>query len=51
MAFSVSVSQLDPPIGYIRNQELHHCKRSFQEEFFAMLKQHRIEFDERYLGD
>ena len=48
-AFSVSVSQLETITNYIRNQEEHHRKRSFQEEFLMLLKKHEIEFDERYL--
>ena len=40
-AFSVSVSQLDKTIDYIRDQEVHHRKMSFQEEFRALLKRHR----------
>ena len=50
-AFSVSVSQLDRIIRYIRNQQEHHRKITFQEEFLALLKKHRIEYDERYLWD
>jgi REP element-mobilizing transposase RayT len=50
-AFSVSVSQLDTLIQYIRDQEEHHRKMTFKEEFLALLKKHRIEFDERYLWD
>jgi REP element-mobilizing transposase RayT len=50
-AFSVSVSQLDTLIGYIRNQERHHSKMTFQEEFIALLKKHRIECDERYVWE
>jgi REP element-mobilizing transposase RayT len=50
-AFSVSVSQLDGVIQYIKGQEEHHRKMTFQEEFLALLKKHRIEFDERYLWD
>jgi putative transposase len=50
-AFSVSVSQLDIITRYIKNQKEHHRKQSFQEEFLALLKKHRIEFDERYLWD
>ena len=46
-SFSVSVSL----IGYIRNQEQQHRKMTFQEEFLALLKKHRIEYDERYLWD
>ena len=48
-AFSVSVSQLDKTIEYIKEQEAHHRKMTFQEEFLALLKKHRIEYDERYL--
>jgi putative transposase len=50
-AFSVSVSQLETTTRYIRDQKEHHRERSFQEEFMALLKKHRIEFDERYLWD
>ena len=48
-AFSVSVSQLDKTMEYIQGQETHHRKMTFQEEFLALLKKHRIEYDERYL--
>jgi len=48
-AFSVSVSQLDKTIEYIRGQEAHHRRMTFQEEFLALLRKHRIDFDERYL--
>src|SRR5882762_7947483 len=50
-AFSVSVSQLDKTIDYIRNQEWHHRKMTFQEEFLALLKKHRIAYDKRYLWE
>jgi REP-associated tyrosine transposase len=50
-AFSVSVSQLDKTIQYIKDQEAHHRKMTFKEEFEALLKKHRIEYDERYLWD
>ena len=48
-AFSVSVSQLDKTIEYIKGQDEHHRRMTFQEEFRALLKKHRIEYDERYL--
>jgi REP element-mobilizing transposase RayT len=48
-AFSVSVSQLDKTIEYIKGQEDHHRKVTFQEEFLVLLKKHRIEYDERHL--
>jgi putative transposase len=48
-AFSYSRSQLDQVIAYIRNQEAHHKKQTFREEYIAMLKAFGIEYDERYL--
>jgi REP element-mobilizing transposase RayT len=48
-AFSVSVSQLDKIIEYIKGQEAHHHMVTFQEEFLVLLQKHRIEYDERYL--
>ncbi len=50
-AFGVSVSQLDKIIQYIKGQENHHRKMTFQEEFLALLKKHRVEYDKRYLWD
>ena len=48
-AFSVSMSQLDKTIAYIRDQPEHHHKLTFQEEFLMLLKKHGVEYDERYL--
>ena len=50
-AFGVSVSLLDKTIQYIKNQEEHHRKMTFQEEFLALLKKHHIAYDERYLWE
>lgn len=50
-AFSVSESRVDSVINYIKGQPEHHKKVTFQEEFLALLKKHRIEYDERYLWD
>jgi putative transposase len=50
-AVSFSVSQLDHILQYIQHQEEHHRKMTFQEEFLALLKKHRIEYDDRYLWD
>ena len=47
--FSVSHSKLREVTRYITNQEKHHRKVSFQEEFLSLLKKHDIEFDERYI--
>ena len=48
-AFSVSVSQLEKTVEYIKGQAEHHRRMTFQEEFLAFLNKHRIEYDERYL--
>src|SRR4030095_611805 len=50
-AFSVSQSQVEPVRNYIRNQEVHHAKISFEEEFASLLKSHGIEFEEKYLWE
>ena len=50
-AFGVSVSQLDKTIQYIKRQEEHHRKMTFQEEFVALLKKHLIDYEERYLWE
>jgi REP element-mobilizing transposase RayT len=50
-AFSVSQSQLDAVQNYLRCQPEHHRTKTFAEEYRALLKRHRIEFDEQYLLD
>ncbi|MEQ1606363.1 MAG: IS200/IS605 family transposase [Pyrinomonadaceae bacterium] len=48
-AFTVSASQVDRVRQYIANQEVHHRKQDFREEFIALLRKNGVEFDERYL--
>jgi len=48
-AFSVSESQLSSVIRYVKEQEKHHRKLSFKDEFIQLLKRHRVEYDERHL--
>ena len=50
-AFSCSQSQLDNVIAYINNQEIHHSKRSFKEEYIEFLNLFNIEYDEKYVFD
>lgn len=50
-AFSVGPSNLGALRHYIDNQEEHHRKRTFQDEFRALLVDCGIEFDERYVWD
>ena len=48
-AFGVSASHRDDVIAYIHNQPEHHKKRTFEEEFVALLKAVGIEYDPRYV--
>ena len=48
-AFSGSKSHIEPVELYIRTQEEHHRKLSFQEELLAFLKKQGIEYDPRYV--
>jgi REP element-mobilizing transposase RayT len=48
-AFSYGRSQLDDVYHYIKNQENHHRKRTFREEYIELLKRFEIEYDEKYL--
>ena len=50
-AFAVSESNVATVRDYIADQPEHHRKKSFQEEYRAFLKRHRISFDEKYLWD
>jgi REP element-mobilizing transposase RayT len=50
-AFSVSSSSMDSVIQYIKNQEKHHRKFSFEEEFRVILQRHGLEQDVRHLPD
>ncbi len=48
-AFSYSKSHVNSVINYIKNQEEHHKKESFREEYLKFLKAFEIEYDERYI--
>jgi putative transposase len=48
-AFSYSKSHVNNVIRYIQNQENHHKKESFREEYLNFLKVFEIEYDERYI--
>lgn len=49
-AFSIGISGVDATASYIRNQAEHHRKRTFHEEFSAMLRKHGWDLGERMLG-
>ncbi len=48
-AFSVGISSVDATVIYINNQTEHHRKRSFLEEFMAMLQKHHFDYEESML--
>lgn len=48
-SFSYSHSQIERVYNYILNQEKHHQKRTFKEEYLKMLDNFKIEYDEKYL--
>lgn len=48
-AFSYGHSQLETIIRYIQNQEQHHSRRSFKDEYLASLKKFRINFENKYV--
>lgn len=48
-AFSYGRSQLDLVIHYIQNQEKHHRRTSFKDEYLSLLKRFEIEFDGKYI--
>jgi len=48
-AFSVNSSNLDQVTRYIQNQDAHHRKIGFEEEFRALLTKHRVEYDPKYM--
>ena len=48
-AFTYTVKEKDRLIEYVKNQEEHHRKKTFKDEYIELLKEHNIDFDERYL--
>jgi len=48
-AFSYSHSHISNVYNYILNQEKHHKKKTFKEEYLEFLKKFEVEYDEKYL--
>ena len=48
-AFSFSHSQIDNVVKYINNQEQHHEKHSFREEYIQFLKKYNVPYNEKYV--
>jgi len=50
-AFSYGHSQINKVYNYILNQEKHHKKKSFRQEYLDLLKKFEIEFKDKYIFD
>jgi len=48
-AFTYCIREKDRLIEYVKNQQEHHRIKTFREEALELLKEHGVEFDERYL--
>ncbi len=48
-AFSYSKSHISQVVKYIENQEEHHKRSTFLDEYKKMLKDFDLEYDERYI--
>ena len=49
--FSVGWKEKKQMINYILNQELHHKKRTFKEEYLSLLQKFEIEYKDEYVFD
>jgi len=49
LGLTVSPSQIERVKHYILNQEKHHRRQSFQEEYLELLRLSAVEYDERYV--
>jgi REP element-mobilizing transposase RayT len=49
--FSYSQSHIDAVVKYILNQEKHHHKKTFKQEYHQFLEKFEIPFEEKYLFD
>jgi putative transposase len=50
-AFSVSKREVGNVLRYIQNQEEHHKIKTFRDEYDILLKEHEVNFKEKYLLD
>ncbi|MCD6566393.1 MAG: transposase, partial [Bacteroidales bacterium] len=50
-AFTHSRSQIDTVVKYILNQEKHHKKESFKDEYLEILRKNDIKYSNKYLFD
>jgi putative transposase len=50
-AFSHSHSQIDTVVKYVLNQEKHHAKKTFKQEYLNFLKKNEVVYKDEYLFD
>jgi len=50
-AFSVNPADVEVVIKYIQNQEEHHTRKTFQQEYRSFLDKYKVDYDERYVWD
>ena len=48
-AFTHSHSQIDQVVNYVKNQEIHHRRRTFRQEYLELLKKNEVEFKDEYV--
>jgi len=48
-AFSYSRSQIDAVIRYIQNQQRHHARRTFRDEYIEFLRKFQVDYNQRYI--
>ena len=48
-AFSYSHSHVGRVVRYIQNEETHHAKMNFRDEYLQLLRKFHIEYDDRYI--
>jgi len=48
-AFTLSLKEKDAIVNYVKNQQNHHRKQSFREEYIALLKENGIDFDPEFV--
>jgi REP element-mobilizing transposase RayT len=49
--FPYSHSQLDTVIKYVLNQEIHHQRKTFKQEYLSLLEKFGVAFEDKYLFD
>ena len=50
-AFSYAHSQLDAVVAYINNQEAHHSRQTFREEYLTFLRRFNVSYNPKYVFD